>query len=167
MHPKRGIWVRVIRALRLAEYSKRKGFENLAKLLDVFYKEDYEVWQGKVNEHKIKSDAAGTFALLKQRPGLFARSLFSSMLWFGPDVSITNFKEVMDEVPGRLIFTLNMYAEVYFNKNGSRTVKPLGGVNKRIPVNKLLQLYSDKDLKHMQGLVQDLSLEVIRKNLNK
>ncbi|MDQ1166897.1 hypothetical protein QE431_003215 [Flavobacterium sp. SORGH_AS 622] len=36
MHPKRGMWVRFIRALRLAEYSKRKGFEKLNFLMDVF-----------------------------------------------------------------------------------------------------------------------------------
>lgn len=167
MHPKRSMWVRVIRALRLAEYGKRKGFENLAKLLDAFYNEKYDVWQGKVNAHKLKTDAEGTFALLKQRPGLFARSLFSSMLWFGPDVSIKHFKEVMDKVPSRLIFTLNMYAEVYFEKNGSRTVKPLGGVSKRISANKLLQLYSDEELKRMQLLVQELSLEVIKESLKK
>ena len=167
MHPKRSMWVRVIRALRLAEFGKRKGFENLAKLLDTFYNEKYELWKGKVNAHKLKTDAEGTFALLKQRPGLFARSLFSSMLWFGPDVSIKHFKEVMDKVPSRLIFTLNMYAETYFEKNGSRTVKPLGGVSKRIPANKLLQLYSEEELKRMQMLVQELSLEVIKGSLKK
>lgn len=167
MHPKRSMWVRVIRALRLAEYGKRKGFENLALLLDTFYNEKYEVWQGKVNEYKMKTDAKGTFELLKQRPGLFARSLFSSMLWFGPDITINQFKEIMDKVPARLIFTLNMYAEVYFDKNVSRTVKPLGGVSKNIPSNKLLGLYSDVELKRMMSLVQSLSLEVIKNNLKK
>lgn len=167
MHPKRSMWVRVIRALRLAEYGKRKGFENLVLLLDTFYNEKYEVWQGKVNEYKMKTDAKGTFELLKQRPGLFARSLFSSMLWFGPDITINQFKEIMDKVPARLIFTLNMYAEVYFDKNVSRTVKPLGGVSKNIPSNKLLGLYSDVELKRMMSLVQSLSLEVIKNNLKK
>jgi hypothetical protein len=167
MHPKRGMWVRVIRALRLAEYSKRKGFENLGQLLDVFYNGHYEVWQGKVNDHKMKSDAESAFTLLKQRPGLFARSLFSSMLWFGPDVSIAHFKEVMDKVPARLIFTLNMYAELYFDKKALRSVKPLGGLSKKIPVNKLLELYSDEELKRMQSLIQELSLAVIKINLSK
>ncbi|MGB1217857.1 MAG: hypothetical protein ACPG5P_08260, partial [Saprospiraceae bacterium] len=49
MHAKRGMWVRFIRALRLAEYSHRKGFEKLESLLDVFYNQAYEVWQGRVN----------------------------------------------------------------------------------------------------------------------
>jgi hypothetical protein len=164
MHPKRGMWVRFIRALRLAEYSKRKGFDQLAELLDTFYNERYEVWQGKVNQHKIKTDAEGTFKLLKQRPGLFARSLFSSMLWFGPDVSIQHFKEVIDQVPARLVFTLNMYADTYFDRNAARTVKPLGGTNKRIPVNNLLQLYSDEELSRMKLLVQSLTLEVVKSN---
>jgi hypothetical protein len=167
MHSKRGMWVRVIRALRLAEYSKRKGFENLAQLLDTFYNQNYEVWQGKVNAYKLKSNADETFALLKQRPGLFARSLFSTMLWFGPDVTIQHFREVMNQVPARLIFTLNMYADVYFDKNASRTVKPLGGISVKIPVNKLLQLYGDADLTRMQALVQELSLQLIKDNWSK
>ena len=167
MHPKREIWVRVIRALRLAEYSKKKGFEKLAALLDTFYNKDYEVWQGKVDQHRMKSNAKAAFALLKQRPGLFARSLFASMLWYGPDTTIGHFMEVMHQVPPRLIFTLNMYAEVYFDKNASRTVKPLGGNNKRITTNQLLKLYSEEDLKRMQSLVQGLSLEVIKHKLSK
>jgi len=167
MHPKRAMWVRIIRALRLAEYSKQKGFENLAEVLNIFYTKKYTVWQGIVNRHKLKSDAEGTFTLLKQRPGLFARALFSSMLWFGPDVSIQHFKEVMHLIPARLIFTLNMYAEVYFDKNASRTVKPLGGINKKIPTNKLVQFYSAEELKRMVSLVQALSLEVIKDSLKK
>ncbi|MEO0469962.1 MAG: hypothetical protein AAF206_10115 [Bacteroidota bacterium] len=167
MHPKRGIWVRVIRALRLAEYSKKPGFEALAELLDTFYNENYEVWQGKVNASKMKADAEATFALLKQRPGLFARSLFSAMLWFGPDISIQHFREIIHQVPPRLIFTLNMYAEVYFDRTNARTVKPLGGTNKRIPANQLLELYADEELKRMQLLVRDLSLLVIKEKLKK
>ena len=88
MHPKRGMWIRFIRALRLAEYSKKLGFEKLAELLDVFYNEIYTVWQGRVNEFRLKSDAENTFKLLKQRPGLFARSLFANMLWFGGEETI-------------------------------------------------------------------------------
>ena len=35
MNPKRGMWVRMIRALRLGEYSRKSGFGRLAELLDV------------------------------------------------------------------------------------------------------------------------------------
>lgn len=167
MHPKRNIWVRVIRALRLAEYSKRKGFGPLAELLDVFYNQNYEVWQGRVEYFKLKYDEEGTFKLLKQRPGLFARSLFSTMLWFGKDATIGHFRQIMDLVPPRLIYTLSMYAEVYFDKNAMRVVKPLGGTNKKIPAHQLLQLYTDEDLAQMQQAVQDLSLEVIQNGWRK
>jgi hypothetical protein len=167
MHSKRGIWVRIIRALRLAEYSKREGFEKLAQLLDVFYNEKYEVWQGKVNQSRLKSDADTAFELLKERPGLFARSLFSTMLWFGPETTISHFKEIIDKVPTRLIFTLNMYAENYFDKKAIRSVKPLGGTSKRIPANKMLQLYSDQDLLKMQALIKDLTLDSLRLNFSK
>lgn len=165
MHPKRGMWVRVIRALRLAEYSKAKGMENLAHLLDVFYNEAYEVWGGELNTAKLKMDADKAFRLLKQRPGLFARSLFSAMLWFGPETTIGHFHEIMDQVPKRLIFTLNMYAEVYFDKTASRTVKPLGGVHKRIQTNRLLTLFSDRELANIRAMIEALSLEAITKGL--
>ncbi len=167
MHPKREIWVRVIRALRLSEYGNKKGFENLAKLLDVFYRKDYKVWQGEVDEAKSKVDAEQTFKLLKQRPGLFARSLFATMLWFGPDETLKHFREIMFQIPARLIYTLNMYADLYFVKNGSRMVKPLGGLNKKIDNNGLLKLYTDDQLTEMKSMIQDLSLELIRANLKK
>jgi len=163
MHAKRGIWVRVIRALRLAEYSKKKGFEKLACLLDTFYNQKYDVWQGRVNHFRLKYDAENTFKLMKQRPGLFARSLFSLMLWFGKDITIQHFKEVIDQIPKRLIFSLNMYAENYFDPSIDRSIKTLGGVRKRIPANPLLQLYGQKELKSMQDEIQELSLYAMKK----
>ena len=163
MHPKRGMWVRFIRALRLAEYSKRKGFEKLAFLMNVFYNEVYDVWQSKVNTARLKFDADKTFALLKQRPGLFARSLFSNMLWFGADETVAHFEEIIDKVPARLVFTLNMYAQNYFDKNMQRSVKPLGGTNKRIASNALLNLYDEAQLEAMKNQIEALCLLAMEK----
>lgn len=163
MHPKRAMWIRFIRALRLAEYSQRKGFEKLKELLDYFYNEAYTVWQGRVNHFRLRADTEKTMELLKQRPGLFARSLFANMLWFGPDVTISNFKEVMDKVPARLILTLGMYAENYFNATINRLVKPLGGTSKVIPANKLLSVYDKEQLADMKAAVEELSLLVVKK----
>ena len=161
MHPKRGMWVRFIRALRLAEYARKDGFENLKKLMDVFYNGTYVVWQAEVDRNKLKMDAGKTFALLKQRPGLFARSLFANMLWFGPVETLAAFSEIADKLPARLVFTLNMYAPNYFDRNQIRSVKPLGGTSKVIEANKMLQLYSDDQLKEMVTRVEELCLEVI------
>jgi hypothetical protein len=158
MHPKRGMWVRFIRALRLAEFAKREGFENLKKLLDVFYNENYTVFQGRVNYYRLRMDAGKTFNMLKQRPGLFARSLFANMLWFGADETVEAFEQVIDKVPARLVFTLNMYAQNYFNKLQNRSVKPLGGVSKRIPANQLLSIYNQEQLDLMKSKVEDLCL---------
>jgi hypothetical protein len=163
MHPKRGMWIRFIRALRLPEYSKRKGFEKLALLLDVFYNQTYEVWNGELNQFKLKLDADKTFALLKERPGMFARSLFSNMLWFGADETIANFSEVIDKVPARLVFTLNMYAQNYFDRTKDRSVKPLGGTNKKIGPNKLLWLYDEKQLETMKSQIEDLCILAMKK----
>lgn len=167
MHPKRGMWVRFIRALRLAEYSKRKGFEKLNFLMDVFYNKVYDVWQSKVDSSRLKFDADKTFALLKQRPGLFARSLFSNMLWFGAEETIAHFEEIIDKVPARLVFTLNMYAQNYFDKNMQRSVKPLGGINKRIGANQLLGLYEDFQLEAMKNQIEELCLLAMKKRFAK
>ena len=101
MHPKREMWVRFIRALRLAEYSKKKGFEKLAMLLDVFYHQKYEVWQGKVQQAYLNVDTDTVLGYLKERPSQFARSLFATMLWVGTEATIAAFKEVIDQVPMR------------------------------------------------------------------
>lgn len=163
MHPKRGMWVRFIRALRLPEYAKRKGFEKLAEIVDVFYNQKYEVWQGRVNHFRLKSDAENTFKLLKQRPGLFARSLFSNMLWFGENDAIDAFKDVIDKVPARLIFTLNMYAQNYFDASIQRSVKPLGGTTKRIPANQILKLYDENHLAQMKLKIEELCILAMKK----
>ena len=163
MHPKRGMWVRFIRALRLAEFSKRPGFEHLRELLDLFYNGVYDVWQGRVDHFRLRADADATFALLKGRPGLFARSLFANILWFGPDDTLAAFEEIIDRVPARLVFTLNMYAQHYFDRSMGRVVKPLGGVAKVIQANQLLQLYDETQLTDIKNRIEDLSLLVMRK----
>jgi len=163
MHPKKGMWVRFIRALRLAEYSKKPGFEKLKDLLDVFYNQKYEVWQGQVDAFRLKQDAAATLGFLKQRPGLFARSLFANMLWFGSEQTIAAFASIADKIPARLLFTLNMYADSYFDPANERMVKPLGGINKRVAANKLLSLYDEEQLQEMKDAVAGLCLSVVRK----
>ena len=158
MHPKRGMWVRFIRALRLAEYSKRPALAKLRETLDVFYHQTYEVWQGRVNHFRLRQDADHTFGLLKQRPGLFARSLFANMLWFGAEPTVAAFADVLDQVPARLVLTLAMYAEDYFNPGNRRTVKPLGGGSKQIKANQQLKNYSPEQLQAMQAAVVDLCM---------
>ena len=161
MHPKREMWVRMIRALRLAEYARKPEFGNLKELMDIFYREAYTVWQGEVERSRLKADAAQTFALLKQRPGMFARSLFANMLWFGPEETLTAFKEVVHLLPARLVVTLGMYAESYFEQGHKRMVKPLGGNALLIEPHYLVSLYMEDQLKEMVKEVQDLCKEVV------
>jgi hypothetical protein len=163
MHPKRGMWVRFIRALRLAEYSQRPALAKLRETLDVFYNQTYEVWQGRVNHFRLRAEAEPTLALLKQRPGLFARSLFANMLWFGAEPTVAAFVEVLDQVPARLVFTLAMYAEDYFTPGTQRVVKPLGGGSKTIKANQYLDIYSAEQLQAMQAAVVDLCLLAMRR----
>lgn len=149
MNPKRGMWVRMIRALRLGEYSRKKGMEHLAEILDVFYKQDYITWQGSVDKSRIKNDADMTLALLKQRPGLFARSLFATMLRFGSNKVLAAFDEIADNLPARLLLSLSNAAETYFDTSEVRVARPITGVTHRIEANKLLALYDEESRKQM------------------
>lgn len=143
MNPKRGMWVRMIRALRLGEYSRKAGMEHLAEILDTFYKQEYTTWQGTVDKARSENDADKTLALLKERPGLFARCLFATMLRFGSDKVLAAFNEIADLLPARLLLSLSDAAEIYFNPNETRIAKPITGVTHRIEANKLLVLYDE------------------------
>ena len=156
MNPKRGMWVRMIRALRLAEYSHKKGFDHLAEILDVFYRQDYSTWQGRVDKARSENDADKTLTLLKERPGLFARCLFASMLRFGSDKVLAAFEEIADKMPARLLLSLGNAADAYFDPKMVRLARPITGVTHRIEPNKLLALYGDDDRKAMTEAVNDL-----------
>ena len=154
MNPKRGMWVRMIRALRLAEYSHKKGFEHLEQLLDVFYNQDYATWQGRVNKAASANDADKTLALLKERPGMFARCLFATMLRFGSEKVLEAFEEVADQLPARLLISLGNAAENYFDTSLTRIARPITGGTKEIVVNPLLWIY---DTSELESMIADIS----------
>lgn len=156
MNPKRGMWVRMIRALRLGEYSRKNGFDHLAEILDVFYKQNYSTWQGRVDKARSENDADKTLALLKERPGLFARCLFASMLRFGSDKVLAVFEEIADKLPARLLLSLGNAAEAYFDPKETRLARPITGVTHKIEPNKLLALYDDDARKAMVDAVDGL-----------
>lgn len=156
MNPKRGMWVRMIRALRLGEYSRKNGMEHLAEILDVFYKQNYSTWQGHVDKARLDNDADKTLALFKERPGLFARCLFATMLRFGSDKTIAAFNEVSDRMPARLLLSLGNAAESYFDTKEARLARPITGVTHRIEPNKLLALYDEEERRKMVMDVMDI-----------
>ncbi len=156
MNPKRGMWVRMIRALRLGEYSRKQGFDHLAEILDVFYKQSYSTWQGRVDKARLANDANRTLALLKERPGAFARCLFATMLRFGSNKVINAFNEIADKLPTRLLLSLGNAADAYFNPKEIRIARPITGVTHQIGPNKLLALYDDDDCKAMVEAVNEI-----------
>lgn len=156
MNPKRGMWVRMIRALRLAEYSHKNGMKHLAEILDVFYRQDYSTWHGRVDKARLENDADKTLSLLKERPGLFARCLFASMLRFGSDKVLTAFNEIADRLPARLLLSLGNAAESYFDPKETRLARPITGVTHKIEANKLLALYNDDTRKTMVADVMNI-----------
>ena len=166
MHPQREMWVRMIRALRLAEYARKPEFKRLAELLDRFYRKDYDVFKGRLDHARLSNDASTTLSLLKQRPGLFARSLFSTMLWFGPQPVIEAFRKVLPQVAPRLLLTLGGQAELYFDRDQQRVARPLSGVMQTIAPHPLLVHYSDEELTAMKQAVNQLYLDAMRKIFN-
>lgn len=155
MNPKRGMWVRMIRALRLGEYSRKKGFTHLAEILDVFYKHDYQTWQGQLDKAQKENNCEKTLAMLKERPGMFARCLFATMLRFGSDKVIASFDEITDKIPSRLLISLSNAAINYFDPDEERIAHPLTGVTHLVKPNKLLSLYDETTLAEMQHAVSE------------
>lgn len=153
MNPKRGMWVRFIRALRLAEYAKRKGFEHLAEIMDVFYNKDYTTWQGCIDKASKEMESKKVLNMLKSRPGSFARCLFATMLRFGYEETLEAFEEVADKLSMRLLVSLGNAAEIYFDENSIRSIQTITGLRKTIEHNKLLSLYSREERQQMVDAV--------------
>lgn len=164
MHPNRAMWGRFIRALRLAEYARRPGFEPLQRLMDAFYRQNYSVWQGQVDRLLRQAKTTEALQLLQQRPGAFARCLFATMLAHGPRQVLDAFRQVADKVPPRLALTLGSQAELYFSRSAVRTARPLTGVLKDIEPQPLLSHYTDAQLDDMKRQVADLYFEVMRRH---
>ncbi len=161
MHTHRGMWVRMIRALRLGEYSRKKGFEHLAEILDVFYKEKYSTWQGRVDRACEAGDADKTLELLKERPGVFARCLFAMMMRFGAQRVLAAFSEISDSLPLRLLISLSNAAEVYFIPSMIRMCRPSIGKRIPIPFNRKLYYLSPKERQDMANAVENICRESI------
>lgn len=158
MNPKREMWVRFIHALRLGDYSRRKGFGHLAEILDLFYRQDYATWQGKVDKSRAEGDMKRMLNLLKQRPGMFARCLFATMLRFGSVPVLDAFVEIAGQIPPRLLLSLMNSAELYFDPRHTRIASPITGGKKVIPHNPLLNLYSEEELASMVEDVKEMYL---------
>ena len=167
MNPKRGIWVRMIHALRLGEYSRRKGFEHLAEILDVFYKRDYETWAGRLDQAQRENRVDEVLNMLKSRPGLFARCLFSTMLRFGKDKTLAAFNEETDGLPARLVLSLGNAADSWFDVENIRVAMPITGGTHPVQPHPLLWVYSEEERKAMAQAVNDLYADTMRRRFAK
>lgn len=163
MNPQRGIWTRMIRALRLAEAARRPGFERLATLLDLFYRHDYDVWQTHLHDAVTAGDADRALALLQQRPGVMARSLFATMLRFDHRKVIEAFNTVAPQLPPRLLLTLGSQADLYFGNTGTRVVIPPMTTAKTIAANPLLTLHDEQERQAMARAVNEVYVNVMRR----
>lgn len=163
MHPKREMWVRFIRALRLSEYARRPEYAQLRVLLDRFYRNDYDVWQGELDAHLLHGETDQALSMLQQRPGVFARRLFSVMLRLGAEPVIKAFQDISGQVAPRLLLTLGAQAQLWFSRSEKRVARPLGGNMKQVDAHPLLMHYSDEALSRMTAQVEGLYLEAMRR----
>lgn len=162
MNPQRGMWVRMIHALRLGEYSRRKGFEKLAAILDTFYRCNFTTFQGRINRANAEADTATLFALLQQRPGLFARSLFSTMLRHGADASLAAFAEIADALPARLLLSLMNNADLWFDSSWKRVVRTLPGGVHSVEPHPLINSFNQEELQKMADGIKHIFEESMR-----
>lgn len=147
MNPKRGMWVRMIRALRLGEYSHKKGFEHLAEILDVFYKQDYSTWQGRLDQTRLEYEAASTLTKIKERPGLFAGNPLATM--------ISKNREMMEEIN-----TKNEYADLITEKTLT-LLKERPGMFARCLFATMLRFGSEKTLAAFNDVADKLPARLL------
>lgn len=135
MNPCREMWVRFIRALRLAEYARRLHLTNLQNLLDVFYRKAYTTWSGEIETAENAGDFAHSLTLLCERPGAFARRLFSTMLTAGIETTLTAFRAVEDKLPPRLMCTVAGAAPMWFEAYSPRSISLADGRRVSVDAN--------------------------------
>ena len=163
MNPKRGMWIRMIHALRLGDYSRRKGFEHLAEILDLFYNQDYETWAGRLDQVQKDKRDDEILTMLKERPGLFARCLFSTMLRIGRDKTLAAFETVTDQLPARLLLSLGNAADGWFDAERTRMARPITGGTRTVQPHPLLCLYNEAERQDMAKAVNELYAHTMKK----
>ena len=154
MNPKRGMWVRMIRALRLGEYSHKNGFEHLAEILDVFYKQNYSTWQGCLDQTRLEYEEANTLTMIKEHPELFVNNPFVAMISKKREKvidffeEITNKKVYADQLTEKTLTLLKerpgMFARCLFATmlrfGSEKTLAAFDEVADQLPVRLLLSL---------------------------
>ena len=149
MHPRREMWVRFIRALRLTSYARKSIYPKLREILDRFYRTDYEVWAGEVETAVLKKDTTRALRLLSQRPGAFARQLFATILHLGDRPVLDAFAESGKNAGLRLLLSIDMYADYCLDPTTERSVRLAGGTTRLIPANKYLALKTPEETSQM------------------
>lgn len=163
MNPHRDMWVRVIRALRLNESAKRPEMCKLRDMLNLFYNKNYTVWAAEVDDAYNSGDTDRLVGLLKERPGEFARRLFSCMLAFGDETIIDSFAIVADRVEPRLLLALADNADTYFRTYPNQhCVYPRPDVTVMIDGNNKLKNFSAEELRHYAGKVRAMALKALK-----
>lgn len=161
MHPKRGMWTRFIRALRLAEYARKPGYERLAALLRTWFDESYAVPQGIVDTANRRADMKAALTELKRHPGMFSRQLFSTILRYGSADVLDAFRSVLMQVPVRLVISLGNNADLYF-RDSDRVVVTITRKAKYIGPNQRIADCSDEQREHIVKQIQDLFVDRLR-----
>ncbi len=167
MNPHRGMWVRMIHALRLGEYSRRKPFGHLAEILDTFYRHDYTTWQGRLAASRDAGDRDTVVRMLQERPGSFARNLFATMLRCGGESTLQAFAQVADALPARLLLSLANAAESWFEPERSRLARTVTGKMHRMDSHVLLRAFSAAQRHEMSAGVVSIFTDSMRRRFAK
>lgn len=163
MNSHRGMWVRVIRALRLSELARRMNLTKVLTMLDLFYRKDYLVWAAETDAAYNNGNETLLKELLVDRPGEFARRLFSCMLTFGAESIADTFSSIADQIQPRLILTLADNATTYFRPYPNRhCVYPRPDLAVMINGNRRLKNYTAEQLKPFATTVRELALNALK-----
>lgn len=105
MHPKRGMWVRFIRDLRLVEYSKKDGYKKLAAILDCFFHHNYKGFNSRL-EYAIKNNMDNVLPLISMRPSEYTQHLFWIALLHKGGDGFRPYMKICGKTPLRMLYNL-------------------------------------------------------------
>lgn len=163
MNPRRNMWVRVIRALRLNEFARRLKMPKVLEMLDLFYRKDYYVWSAAADQAYNSGNAEWLMELLCQRPGEFARRLFSCMLAFGAEPVAQTFATIAGQVEPRLLLSLADNADSYFRPLPNRhVIYPRPDLSVMIDGNRNLAGLTAEQLKPYIETVRATALDALK-----
>lgn len=165
----RGLWLALGRYIHPGEYTNK--YPKTAKAFDLLRNGKIKTFNGKVEEYLQDKQLDKLLALLKTRPGIFARKLHHIVVKFKTETGVISaFKKVIDKIKFKNLLVLQKYFMTIndsdyrqiINKKGKMIILPNNkkGELSQKRINKLLKAIDDAIVKKCKNTPFELDGKV-------